>query len=157
MKDLCSYQTIGSTRPRYTPLDYPFTLVWFANNTALILPPETDQRRSEISPLATPEAFTQRRRRRIPACEWVYGQQWQTEVVQECHRIVDFKLFVGGYFKPWTHTHSVFCCVFTAVGKSKTKQIVFVRRISSWLEPFHVDSKKYIVTQKVVLQLRHIY
>ena len=67
VKDLCSYQTIGSTRPRYTPLDYPFTLVWFANNTALILPPETDQRRSEISPLATPEAFTQKRRWRIGA------------------------------------------------------------------------------------------
>ena len=49
------------------PPDYPFTLGRLTNNAALILPPEADQCRSEISPLSTSETFTQRRVRRIGA------------------------------------------------------------------------------------------
>ncbi|XP_036947969.1 transient receptor potential cation channel subfamily M member 7-like isoform X1 [Acanthopagrus latus] len=48
-------------------VDYPFTLGRLTNNAALILPPEADQCRSEISPLSTSETFTQRRVRRIGA------------------------------------------------------------------------------------------
>ena len=61
MKDLCGYQTVQ------LPPAYPFTLDRFASNTALILPSEADQCRSEISLLATPETFTHRRRQRISA------------------------------------------------------------------------------------------
>ena len=57
--------TVRSTRPRSAPPVYPFTLVQFTNNTALMLPPEVDQRWSEISPLAASERFTLRRRRGI--------------------------------------------------------------------------------------------
>ena len=53
--------------PSLPLLVYLFTLVRFTNNTALILPPDADQRRSEISSLAASETFTQRRRRRIGA------------------------------------------------------------------------------------------
>ena len=45
----------------------PFTLVRFANNMALTLPPEAEKHQSEISPLAASETFTQRRRQRIGA------------------------------------------------------------------------------------------
>ena len=47
-------------------LPYPFTLVCFANTAPLILPPESDQYWSEISPLhaTASETFTQRRRQR---------------------------------------------------------------------------------------------
>lgn len=63
MRDLCSYQTAQSTCPRSASPAYPFTLVRFANNTALILPPQADQC---FIPRPT-ETFTQRRRRRICA------------------------------------------------------------------------------------------
>ena len=56
---------VQSTRPQYVKPAYPFTLVRFSNNTALILPPEAYQGRSEISPLATSERFTLRWRRGI--------------------------------------------------------------------------------------------
>ena len=46
---------------------YPFTLVRFTNNTALILPPEADQHWREISSLAASETFTHRRMQRIVA------------------------------------------------------------------------------------------
>ena len=65
VKDLWGYQTIRLTHPRYTKPACPFTLVQFANNMPLILLPEADQRRSEISPLAASETFTQRRRREL--------------------------------------------------------------------------------------------
>ena len=42
-------------------------MVWFTNNTALILTPEVDQCRSKISLLAASDTFTQRRVRRIGA------------------------------------------------------------------------------------------
>ena len=42
-------------------------MVWFTNNTALILTPEADQCRSKISLLAASDTFTQRRVRRIGA------------------------------------------------------------------------------------------
>ena len=60
-----SYQSVRPTHPRSAPPAYPFTLVRFTNNTALLLPQEADQRRREVSPLAVSETFTQRRRRRI--------------------------------------------------------------------------------------------
>ena len=65
MKDLCSYQTARPARPRSAPPDYPFTLGRLTNNVALILPPEADQRWSEISPLSASETFTQGRVWRI--------------------------------------------------------------------------------------------
>ena len=40
VKDLCSYQTVWSTRPPA----YPFTLVRFPNNAALIVSPDTTWR-----------------------------------------------------------------------------------------------------------------
>ena len=43
------------------------TLVQFASNAPLILPPEADQHQSKISPLTASETFTQRRRWRIAA------------------------------------------------------------------------------------------
>ena len=52
--------TVQSTRPGYAKPAYPFTLVRFSNNTALILPPEAYQRWSEISPLAVSVRFTLR-------------------------------------------------------------------------------------------------
>ena len=67
MKDLCSYQTARPTSPRSAPPDYPFTLGRLTNNAALILPPEADQRWSEISPLSASETFTQGRVQRIGA------------------------------------------------------------------------------------------
>ena len=67
MKDLCSYQTVRPTHHRYTQPGYPFTLVWFATTAPLILPPEADQRRSGISPLAASETFTQRMMQNIGA------------------------------------------------------------------------------------------
>ena len=51
---------VRPTPPRSLPPAYPFTLVRFSNNAALILPPQADQRQSEISILATSETFTQR-------------------------------------------------------------------------------------------------
>ena len=52
------------TRPRSVSPAYPFTLGQFTNNTAVRLPPETDQRRNEISPSAS-GTFPQRRLLRI--------------------------------------------------------------------------------------------
>ena len=49
------------------PPAYTFTLVRFTNAEPLILLPDAYQCRSEISPLAASENFTQRRRRRIGA------------------------------------------------------------------------------------------
>ena len=46
---------------------YPLTLDQFANNTALILPPEADQHRNEISPLAASGRFTLKWRRILGA------------------------------------------------------------------------------------------
>ena len=67
MKDLGSYQTVRPTRPLYVQPAYPFTLVRFGSTAPLILPPEVDLHQREISPLASSETFTQRRRRRIGA------------------------------------------------------------------------------------------
>ena len=58
---------VQTTRPQYAKLAYPFTLVRFSNYTALILPPEAYQGRSEISPLAASERFTPRWRQGIGA------------------------------------------------------------------------------------------
>ena len=52
VRDLCSYQTVRPTPPHYATPVYPFTLVWFTNAAPLMLPPEVDQCRSEISPLS---------------------------------------------------------------------------------------------------------
>ena len=46
--------------PRYAKPAYPFTLVRFSSTGPLILPPEADQSRSKISPLAASETLTQR-------------------------------------------------------------------------------------------------
>ena len=48
-------------------LAYPFTLVQFTDTAPVILPPEAFQLWSEISPFASSEKGTQRRRRRISA------------------------------------------------------------------------------------------
>ena len=66
MKDLCSYQTVRPTRPSYTQPADPFTLVQFVSTEPLVLPPEADQGRSEIS-LNASETFTQRRKWRTGA------------------------------------------------------------------------------------------
>ena len=64
MSNLCIHQTSHTDS---APLAYPFTLGWFTNNAALILPPEADQHQSEITRLSISESFTQRRVRRIGA------------------------------------------------------------------------------------------
>ena len=64
---LCAFDWLKQ-RPASTPL----TLVRFSNNTALLLPPEADQGRSEISPLAASDSFTLRRR-----------QNWCIKATQE--------------------------------------------------------------------------
>ena len=58
---------VRPTRPCSAPPDYLFTLGWLTNNVALILPPEADQRQSEISPLSASETLTQGRVQRIAA------------------------------------------------------------------------------------------
>ena len=52
---------------------YPFTLVQFSNTAPLILPPEVDRCRSEISPLTASETFTGAEAenwRRITTSKW---------------------------------------------------------------------------------------
>ena len=81
---MCSYQTVLSTRPRSKPPAYPFTLVQFANSTAIILPPN-----GSVNGTAEPETTERRVTPHVVSKSYVPPESLEFLVNTESHLLME--------------------------------------------------------------------